>query len=134
MAHKYHFADTTVASISTADADDDEDFYPNQKKKKRSKTVSKDAAEPEAVRKEAHTLEEHYEHILSASYDVSFNGSGRDAELDPSTSQVGGPGFDNFFSDGLEDGGGYGLELGEDLARELGWAISPIKSVRGSER
>jgi len=133
LAHK-HFADTTVASISTVGADDDEDFDPNQKRKKRSKIVSKDVAEPEAVRKEAHTLEEHHEHILSASYDMSFNGSGRDAELDRSTSQVGGPGFDNFFSDGLEDGGGFGLELGEDLARELGWAISPIKSIRGSER
>jgi meiotic recombination protein REC8 len=131
LAHSCHFTDTTVASISTVDADDD-DFDPNQKKKKRSKTVSKDAPELEAVRKEAHILDEHHEHILSASYDLSFNGSSRDAGLDPST--VGDPGFDNFFSDGLEDAGGYGMELGEDLARELGWGISPVKSVRGSER
>jgi hypothetical protein len=96
--------------------------------------VAQGAAEPEAVRKETHTLDEHHEHILSASYDLSFNGPAHDAGLDLSSSLVGGPGFDNFFSDGLEDGGEYGLELGEDLARELGWTISPVKSVRGSER
>lgn len=121
--------DTTVASISVADAED-EDFDPTQKKNKRVKVVSKDSAEPEAVRRETHTLEEHHEDILSASYDLSFNGSARD---DPSSSQIAGPGFDNFFSDALEDGAGYGLELGEDLARELGWTTSPVKSVRGSE-
>jgi hypothetical protein len=69
-----------------------------------------------------HTPEEHHEYILSASYDLSLNGSAQVGGLGPSSLQVGGPGFDNFFSDGLEDGG-YGMELGEDLAKELGWAI-----------
>jgi hypothetical protein len=130
LAHEFHCPDTTVASIPIVDIDDDDAFDPNQKKKKRSKIVSKDIAEPEAVRKETHTLEEHHEHLLSASYDLSFNGSAHDAGQDPSSSQIAGAGFDNFFSDILEDGGAYGLDLGEDLARELGWGISPIKSVR----
>lgn len=119
----------SVPSISIVDADDD-DFDPNQRKEKGSKIKSIDG--PEVVRKETHTLEEHHEHILSASFDLSFNGSGHDAGLDPSSSQIGGHGFDSLFSDALEDG--LGLELGDDLARELGWAISPIESTHGSKR
>jgi len=58
----------------------------------------------------------------------------REAAIDPSSSQVAGPAFDGFFSDALDNGDGFGLELGDDLARELGWAVSPVKSVRGNDR
>lgn len=58
----------------------------------------------------------------------------REAGIDPSSSQVAGQAFDGFFSDALDNGDGFGLELGDDLARELGWAISPVKSVRGNDR
>lgn len=77
----------------------------------------------EAVRKEAHTLDEHHEHVLSASFDMSFSNN---VGQGPSSSQTDVP-FDNFFPflDGLDVGEG----LGDDLARELGWATSPIKSV-----
>ena len=121
----------SVPSISIADADDD-DFNPNKSKEKRSKIKSID--EPEVVRKETHTLEEHHEDILSASFDLSFNGSTHDVGLDPSSSQIGGHGFDSLFSDALGDGAGLGLDLGEDLARELGWATSPAKNTYGSKR
>jgi len=113
--------------------DDDEEFDPTQKKKK-SKTVQKDVAEPETVRKELHTLEEHHEHLLSASFDLSFHASANGGGAgDPSSSQVDGAFGDFFpFSDGLDVGDGLGL--GDDLARELGWAVSPVKSVQASDR
>lgn len=107
--------------------DDDPDFDPTQSKKKTRPKGSQKAAPPiEAVRKEAHTLEEHHEHVLSASFDMPFSNN---AGQGPSSSQADGA-FDNFFpfSDGLDVGQG----LGDDLARELGWAISPIKSVRSN--
>ncbi len=82
-----------------------------------------------------HTLDEHHEHILSASYDLSFNGSVHGAGLDLSSSHAEGHGFDNsFFSDGLDAGDDLGIGLGDDLARELGWGISPVKSIRASDR
>ncbi|KAF9526495.1 Rec8 like protein-domain-containing protein [Crepidotus variabilis] len=117
---------TTLNSEPTFE-EPDSDFDPTQKQKKTAKRAAPSL--PEQVRKEAHTLEEHHEDILAASYDLSFNASGGDPAggLDPSSSQIGG-GFDNFFfSDGID--AGEGLGLGDDLARELGWGFSPMKSV-----
>lgn len=82
----------------------------------------------ENLRADLHTLNENHEHLLSASFDVSPNGSG---VLPPSSSQFdGGFGYgldDNFFGapDGLDVGGG----IGDELARELGegWGASPMK-------
>uniref|UniRef100_A0A8H7Y7W3 Rad21/Rec8-like protein N-terminal domain-containing protein n=1 Tax=Psilocybe cubensis TaxID=181762 RepID=A0A8H7Y7W3_PSICU len=117
-------AATRTCSI---DEDDDTDFDPTQSKKKsKTKSAVKSAPAVEVMRKEAHTLDEHHEHVLSASFDMSFSNN---AEQVPSSSQADVP-FDNFFpfSDGLDVGEG----LGDDLARELGWATSPIKSVRSN--
>lgn len=96
-------------------------------KKKQGKSTVKTVAKTEAPRKEAHTLEEHHDHLLSASFDLSFD---KAASGDISSSQAAG-GFEDFFacSDGLDLGDGLGDGLGEDLARELGWAASPVKSV-----
>lgn len=71
-----------------------------------------------------HTLEEHHEHLLSASFEQSFYAN--DPGGDISSSQAG-PVFENFFafSDGLEVGEG----IGDELARELGWG-SPVKTPR----
>ncbi|KAG6851068.1 hypothetical protein H0H93_002960 [Arthromyces matolae] len=73
----------------------------------------------ENARTELHTLTEHHDHILSASFDLSFHESGRDEGFDPSSSQA----LDFIFeenpfalSDGLDVGG-----LADDLAQELGW-------------
>lgn len=74
-----------------------------------------------------HTLTEHHDHLLSASFDLSYHGSGVGG-LDPSSSQAdinfGFNDNDDFFapSDGLDIGG-----LADELARELGWAASPLK-------
>ncbi|CAA7265812.1 unnamed protein product [Cyclocybe aegerita] len=124
-------AGDTIRGSDTTCEEDDRDFDPTNKKK-RAKVAQKDTDKPEAVGKEVHTLDEHHEHLLSASFDLSFQaGSGRGLGEGaiPSSSQAD-VGFDNFFpfSDGLEVGDG----LGDDLARELGWAVSPVKSVRGS--
>jgi hypothetical protein len=79
----------------------------------------------EVARGEMHTLTEHHGHLLSASFDLSYHGSGDGPG--PSSSQVDADfqvGFDtNFFnppSDGLLDFGG----LGEELEKELGWGPS----------
>ncbi|KAF8974045.1 hypothetical protein BDZ97DRAFT_1912480 [Flammula alnicola] len=106
--------------------DDDADFDPSEKKKKRTKAGPKAVPQTEVLRKEAHTLEEHHEHLLSASFDLSFNNN---TAHDLSSSQAEAA-FDNFFpfSDGLDLADG----LGDDLARELGWGASPIKSVHSN--
>ena len=108
------------------DAEDD-DFDPTATKKKQTKGAPKVAAKTEAARKEAHTLEEHHEHLLSASFDLSFD---KTAPGDISSSQAAG-GFDDLFafSDGLDIGETFGDGLGDDLARELGWGASPAKSA-----
>ncbi|KAF8807392.1 hypothetical protein BYT27DRAFT_7099303 [Phlegmacium glaucopus] len=109
--------------------DDDGDFDPETQNKKRSKASAKAAPKAETARKETHTLDEHHDHLLSASYEVSFSQLGPPGAECPSSSQVDAP-FENFFpfSDGLDLGEG----LGDDLARELGWGVSPVKSVRSN--
>lgn len=106
---------------------EDDDFDPTATKKRQLKGGPKGAAKTEAARKEAHTLEEHHEHLLSASFDLSFD---KAAPGDISSSQAAGRFDDLFaFSDGLDLGEPFGDGLGDDLARELGWGASPAKST-----
>lgn len=109
--------------------EDDDEFDPVGKKKRRSKPAPTNALPTEVLRKEKHTLEEHHEHLLSASFDLSFNHNSRGME---ELSSQAGAAFDNFFpfSDGIDLGDG----LGDDLAREIGWAVSPAKSVQNNQR
>lgn len=107
---------------STDDADDD--FDP---KTKRNKQKAPTSLRTEVARGEIHTLTEHHEHLLSASFDLSYHGSGGDPGH--SSSQVDADfGFDiNFLnppSDGLLDFGG----LGDELERELGWGPSQAEN------
>lgn len=96
------------------EAEEDDEFDPTQKQAK-SKGKARAALPTEDFRADNCTLKEHHDHLLSASFDLSFNGSGA---FDPSSSQID-PGFaldDNFFppSEGLDFG------LGDELAHELG--------------
>ena len=106
------------------DGGDDGDFNPKSLKRKQ-KAKPKPFSPPENARVHLHTLDEHHEHLLSASFDASFHGSG---SLDQSSSHLdSGFGFDdNLFSglDGLDIGGG----IGDELARELGegWGAPPV--------
>ncbi|KII94383.1 hypothetical protein PLICRDRAFT_425757 [Plicaturopsis crispa FD-325 SS-3] len=102
----------------------DEDFNPDAKKGKKQKGKAKVLPFAENLRADLHTLQEHHDHLLSASYDASFNINGG-----PSSSQADALGSyafdDNFFgSDGLDLGGGFG----DELARELGegWGSAPL--------
>lgn len=72
------------------------------------------------ARAERYTLLEHHEHLLSASFDLSYHGSGGDPGH--SSSQVDADfGFDTIFSNlPLDDLGG----LGDELEKELGWGPS----------
>ncbi|KIM85185.1 hypothetical protein PILCRDRAFT_96366 [Piloderma croceum F 1598] len=107
--------------------EEDDDFDPKSKKGK-GRPKLKAVPLAENLRADLHTLNENHEHLLSASFDVSLNGSG---VLPPSSSQFDeGFGYglaDNFFGapDDLDVGGG----IGDELARELGegWGASPIK-------
>ena len=129
-SHNILLADRVWTDATTGDndllLDDDDDFDAETQDKKRSKARAKVAPATETVRKETHTLDEHHDHILSASYELSFSQPGPDG---PSSSQAE-VSFENFFpfSDGLDLGDG----LGDDLARELGWGVSPVKSVRSN--
>lgn len=109
--------------------DDDGVFDPESQNKRR---AGASAPRAEVARKETHTLDEHHDHLLSASYELSFSQPGPLGAEGPSSSQVEAP-FENFFPffDGL-DGLDLGDGLGDDLARELGWDVSPVKSVRSN--
>ena len=76
----------------------------------------------EKPRADLHTLDEFHEHLLSTSFDTSFQNSDG-AVWNPSSSQLDrGFGFDdNLFADDLDMGGG----IGDELARELGdgWSL-----------
>ncbi|KAG7450531.1 uncharacterized protein BT62DRAFT_520092 [Guyanagaster necrorhizus] len=105
----------------------DAEYNPNGKPLKPKSKPSKpsSAAIPEDVRAELCTLKENYDHLLSTSFDLSFNGNAPGLSQDPSSSQVDG-GFmnDPFFSDGADLGG----LLGDELAKELGegWGATPM--------
>lgn len=108
--------------------EDDGVFDPETHNKRRANANAK-VARAETARKETHTLDEHHDHLLSASYELSFSQPGPLGAEGPTSSQVEAP-FENFFPffDSLDLGDG----LGDDFARELGWDVSPVKSVRSN--
>ncbi|KAJ8522580.1 hypothetical protein ONZ45_g871 [Pleurotus djamor] len=114
---------------TTVDRDDDadDDFNPRPRKPVHKKPPST-AEQPRAGATQQHTLDEHYDHLLSNSLDLSFHGSIPGHGLDMSSSQVdGGLGFDDFGpSDYLDIG-----VVGDELARELGegWGASPVRAI-----
>ncbi|KAF5385389.1 hypothetical protein D9615_001513 [Tricholomella constricta] len=105
---------------------EDEDFDPRKSHRTRkTKTKALPPFQAENARAENHTLTEHHDHILSASFDLSFPGTG-DGAPGLTSSQAPDFGFDdNFFaaSDGLDIGG-----LADELAQELGWATPSAKA------
>ncbi|KAH7883572.1 hypothetical protein F5I97DRAFT_1541554 [Phlebopus sp. FC_14] len=107
------------------DADKTDDEYDPENKKRVGKR--KDAAVPppstEAVRANAHILDENHEFLLANSFDTSFGGSGI-ANMSVQTARFG---FDDTFwaFDGLDVAEG----VGDDFVRELGegWGAVPTK-------
>ncbi|KAH0590754.1 hypothetical protein H2248_000879 [Termitomyces sp. 'cryptogamus'] len=103
---------------------DDEEYDPAESgtRRRRKKVEANPLFQAETPPAELHTLTEHHDHVLSASFDLSYHGgSGNDA-FAPSSSQAVDFGFDdNIFvlSDGLDVAG-----LADELAQELGWADS----------
>jgi len=113
------------------DEEDSEDEFDPTAKKRKQKAKAKARAPSsvmENLRANAHTLDEHHEHLFSGSFDASFSGAGFGGMV-ASSSQVDG-GFD--FGDdlfGLPEGIDFGGEIGDELAKELGegWGGSPDK-------
>ncbi|KAL0951212.1 hypothetical protein HGRIS_007935 [Hohenbuehelia grisea] len=110
--------------------DEEDDFDPKSKEHGKQKPKAKPPSAAEHPRADLYTLQEHHDHLLSTSFDLSFNGSGLPNGLEPSSSQVEGAfGNDSFFvqGDDLDLGG-----AGDDLARELGegWGASPAKDLQ----
>ncbi|TFK41172.1 Rec8 like protein-domain-containing protein [Crucibulum laeve] len=110
-----------------------DDFDPkSNKERQKNKPKIKQAPPAETVRRELHTLDEHYDYLLSGSLDTSFNGSGNLMDIDPSSSLAEPFGYnDNFFvlSDSLDVGGG----LDEDFEKEVGWVASPLNHIQPQE-
>ncbi|KAI5835570.1 hypothetical protein K523DRAFT_411473 [Schizophyllum commune Tattone D] len=100
----------------------DDDYDPKAGRKGRGKGGPA-VLEDEVVRGDKYTLREHHDHLLSASYDLTFSGA------DPSSSQVDHSFIlqDDIFDvpDAFDLGG-----LGDELARELGegWGASPTRA------
>ncbi|KAF8078636.1 Rec8 like protein-domain-containing protein [Lyophyllum atratum] len=108
-------------SLRNEDSQDD-DFDPKDQAKNKTKPKVAPHSQAENARAELHTLTEHHDHLLSASFDLSYHGSGNGAP-EPSSSQAADYAFDdNCFapSDGLDVG-----ELADELAQELGWGSPP---------
>ncbi|KAJ7487587.1 hypothetical protein B0H11DRAFT_2408492 [Mycena galericulata] len=109
--------------LQPEEGETDDEFDPKVKARKANrKRTAQPAEEP---RTDLYTLKEHHDHLLSNSFDLSFNANGGD--MNPSSSQNGG-GFtlDDIFlaaQDALDIDEG----LGDDLAKELGegWGIFP---------
>ncbi|KAI0961589.1 hypothetical protein AcV7_000653 [Taiwanofungus camphoratus] len=108
----------------------DDEFDPAAKKIKRKQKARQRPPSSliENLRANPHTLDEHHEHLLSGSFDASFNEFGFGGVM-PSSSQYE-PRFG--FSDdifGLSEGMDLEGEIGDELARELGegWGGSPVK-------
>ncbi|KAJ7492632.1 Rec8 like protein-domain-containing protein [Mycena latifolia] len=101
----------------------DDEFDPKAKSKKSSRKNKVLQPPAEDLRADNYTLKEHHDHLLSNSFDLSFDAN----SMDPSSSQMeGGFALDDIFlaaSDALDIGEG----LGEDLAKELGegWGLFP---------
>jgi hypothetical protein len=102
----------------TVDADDDVGLKTKEVKQNAPASLRTEVAR----RQEMHTLAEHHEHLLSASFDLS-NGSG--GAPGPSSSQISQDFvFDNNFLN-LPSGGLLDFEgLGDELEKELGWGPS----------
>ncbi|KAH6917396.1 Rec8 like protein-domain-containing protein [Coprinopsis sp. MPI-PUGE-AT-0042] len=119
------------AAARHAESDGDDDAF-NPKGTRKAKATRKRPASTQPIetgRQDAHTLDEHYEHLLTNSFEGSFTGqlpglagSGADfsSQAEPA---IDFGGFD--FSDAM-DGGDVLGGLGDELAREIGWA-SPEK-------
>ncbi|KAF6766048.1 Rec8 like protein-domain-containing protein [Ephemerocybe angulata] len=121
-----------------SDSDEFDPAHPNKKKGKASKPKPGQPAVEDVRARDPHTLVENHEHLLSATFDLSFNAGdlsgGALARGGGASSSQNDAAFDfdeNPFilSDRL-DLGGEGFMLGDELAKELGWG-SPAKSVRG---
>ncbi|KAG6898112.1 hypothetical protein C0992_005439 [Termitomyces sp. T32_za158] len=107
-----------------ARGNDDEDFNPVKSitRRRREEVHANPSFQAETPPAELYTLTEHHDHVLSASFDISYHGSSGNDVFGPSSSQVIDCGLDdNFFglSDGLDVAG-----LADELAQELGWADS----------
>lgn len=116
--------------------EDDEDFDPRKPNQKQKAKKPASAQPPvENARKEQHTLEEHHEHLLTTSFDASFVGNlpGLDSYSSQNEPAIGLDFNDQTifdFSDGMELGDVPGL--GDDLAREIGWASPEKRTTRYS--
>ncbi|KAJ7103545.1 Rec8 like protein-domain-containing protein [Mycena belliarum] len=110
------------------DVETDDDGFDSKIKSRKSgrkNKASQLAEDPRAA--DIYTLKEHHDHLLSNSFDLSFDANGG---IDPSSSQMGGAFvLDDIFlaaSDALDISEGLG-DLGDDLAKELGegWGNFP---------
>ncbi|KAF9076275.1 Rec8 like protein-domain-containing protein [Rhodocollybia butyracea] len=111
------------------DEDEDEDdpeFNASRAKKSKQKANAKPPPLTEEVRADMVTLKEHHDHLLSNSFDLSFQGQPRSA-ADASSSQPE-PAFGLDLFPDMDEVIDFGL--GDDLARELGegWGVSPVKN------
>ncbi|KIK07004.1 hypothetical protein K443DRAFT_129571 [Laccaria amethystina LaAM-08-1] len=115
-----------ISIVSPRSAETHRDVDDKDSEKPISSEGMKGAPPAETIQQDMHTLDEYHEYLLSASFDMSFNGRG----VEPSSSQIE-QAFDfndNFFvlSDGIDMGEG----LGDELAKELGWSFSPVKTAQ----
>ena len=99
----------------------DEEFDPAGKKiKKKPRAKASTVPAAEEARPDAHTLKEHHDFMFSSSFqDNDFAGG-----FVSLSSQMGGFGLDDNLGD-------LGAEIGDELARELGWGMPETNECVG---
>ncbi|KAK2461926.1 hypothetical protein APHAL10511_006389 [Amanita phalloides] len=116
-----------VPSNKRARTDEDPDYNLISAKRAKIKGRARPAAESGGVNVHTHTLVEHHDHVLSASFDVSNVIRAGDLSLSMDLQED--FGFADFFP--ISDDQYLGDVLGDELARELGWEAAAVCSKRG---
>ncbi|KAF9015149.1 Rec8 like protein-domain-containing protein [Cyathus striatus] len=122
-----YFNDCRRTTLYSAILDNEDLSIPQSGKVARKTKAALPPSQIESGRQETHTLTEHHDHLLSASFDLSFSASNRVQGFEQSSS---GPDMDLELNDiffSFPDELGIQGELDEDFAKELGWISSPVK-------
>ncbi|KZT65163.1 hypothetical protein DAEQUDRAFT_769100 [Daedalea quercina L-15889] len=112
--------DSGPGRAGSDEEESDDEFDPSAKKAKGKQKAREKPPSllSENIRANLHTLNEHHDHLLSQSFDASFSATGFGELVSASQMEAGFAFSDDVF--GLPGDVGFGGDIGDELARELG--------------